>query len=160
MYINKTPRKLDSRGRLVIPARIRRIFQIDNGEVEILTENDLICIRAVSQEQKEKSDSRASASSPTRGTSLCNRCICSSCTGFGCPWIAKHWRYQTDGRMPNRCHKCAVNRMETIHDCDFYTSRKRKRFYTVRRVVRGESRFDVLIREVRELRGLLEKETP
>jgi len=45
-------RVIDSRGRLTVPKRIRDIFKLD--KVEILVENDLICIRKHNEVQKEQ----------------------------------------------------------------------------------------------------------
>ena len=148
MYNNNCTRKLDNRGRLVIPKHIREVYDLENCRVEIFSENDLICIRKVDPERV--------LNHHARGTSSCNFCLCSSCTGFGCPWIVKIYRYQTDGLLPWRCHRCGqdVERFGPIHDCDFYTSRKRKRFY-VRRKLNQPSKLDLLIEDVKELKSIL-----
>lgn len=45
IQIYKT-RKLDSRGRLTIPAEIRQVLKIDKAnELEIFMENEIICIK-------------------------------------------------------------------------------------------------------------------
>jgi AbrB family looped-hinge helix DNA binding protein len=153
MYNNNIHRKLDARGRLVIPKHIRNVFRLEDGTVEIFTENDLIILRKVTVHADEISKPRPSA----RGTSGCNYCICSSCTGFGCPWVSKVYRYGwTIGEsIPERCRRCMTTPgMEKIHDCDFYTAKKRTKFY-YKRIVKAESKHDILMRELSELKSLL-----
>jgi len=53
-------RIIDSRGRLTIPKRIRTLYNLD--KVELLVENDLVCIRRYENEsEKEKTGSNTSA---------------------------------------------------------------------------------------------------
>jgi bifunctional DNA-binding transcriptional regulator/antitoxin component of YhaV-PrlF toxin-antitoxin module len=154
MYNNNIIRRLDSRGRLVIPIRIREVFDIESAAVEIFSENDLICIR------KHDTDGEAHRLRRPKGTSMCNRCICSSCTGFGCPWLHKVYRYSTGTLKrgtPERCRLCIPKKLGMIHDCDFYTRRKLRKFYVKRSVVRKEGKFDVVLNELRELKKLIDR---
>jgi len=154
MYSNNARRKLDTRGRLVIPKYIRDVFDLETGQVEIFTENDLICIRKVADSANGISQSRPSA----RGTSYCNYCICSSCNGFGCPWVARVYQtgWSIGQRNPERCRLCVQKRFERIHDCDFYTAKKRKKFY-VKRSLRRPSQHEIIIRELSELKKMLKR---
>lgn len=158
MMKNKTLRKVDGRGRLVIPKHIRDVFDIEDGYVEFYTENDLICIRrfdsaaatpAVSEDVRQFEQ--------LKGTSPCNRCICSSCTGFGCPWVKNYSRYSyahNSDCFTKRCFRCMSEGVPQIHDCDFYTCRKRMKFYTKRKI-KVKSKYDVLIDEIREFKRIL-----
>ncbi|MCL1903365.1 MAG: AbrB/MazE/SpoVT family DNA-binding domain-containing protein [Oscillospiraceae bacterium] len=155
MYNNKIRRKIDCRGRVVIPKHIRDVFKLELCEVEVFTENDLICIRKFTDRENEKTNRVTSV----QGTSGCNYCLCQSCNGFGCPWVAKIYRTGWSiGRMSTeRCRICSSTPgFKRIHDCDFYTSKKRVKFY-YKRKVKPINKHDVIMRELSELKSLLTK---
>jgi len=93
---------------------------------------------------------------PAVGASACNRCICQSCTGFGCPWLTATWRDCTDGykHASRRCLICGFN---MIYDCDFYTNHRRRRFFVEKRYVFKETKLDKLMKAVDEIKKLLTK---
>jgi len=152
MYNNHMTRKLDGQGRIVIPIHIRRTYDLKDSYVEIFSENDLICIRKVDTPPKPLSIFQRG-----KGTSGCNFCICSSCTGFGCPWVPEVYRFKWSIglRTPERCWRCMTKKMDLIHDCDFYTRRKRTKFYVKKRWIHKMSNHDVVMRELAELKRLL-----
>jgi hypothetical protein len=146
----------------VIPARIRSVFGLDSDFIEIFSENDLICIRKADESdvahQPYDTSKVAHRLARNQGTSSCNRCICSSCTGFGCPWVAKVYRYEYSLKLMSteRCRICSAKNIGMIHDCDFYTPRKRKKFYKPK-IIRKESKHDILMRELADLKKMLER---
>jgi len=147
MYNNKITRKLDSRGRFCIPKNIREVYELETAEIEVFTENDLIIIRKVIPDEPLPRQR-------TRETSHCNFCICSSCNGFGCPWVDKVYRYNLNNYLYNRCSKCVKKGLEKIHDCDFYTAKKRVKFYYKRKIA-VKSKYDVVLEELQELKKLV-----
>lgn len=151
MYNNRIVRKIDSYGRLCIPKNIREVYDFKHGDrFEFFTENDLLCIR--------KYDPTAPVVRKyPQGTSHCNFCLCSNCTGYACPWIIEFSRYQTDGLLPNRCEKCIRMNLKRIHDCDFYTCHKRVRFYAKRKWFFKETNHDKVMRELAELKKILQE---
>jgi len=88
------------------------------------------------------------------GASACNRCICQSCTGFGCPWVSRFWRYSTEG-YKYASRRCNVCDFKMIYDCDFYTNHRRKRFFVLRKYVFKETKLDRLIKSIEELKKQL-----
>ena len=144
MINNNLIRSVDSSGRLLIPKRIRDIFRLEASRVEIFSENDLICIRRFEGFQKITKT----------GTSGCNRCLCESCSGFGCPWVYKSWRYDLNQHR-ERCFICMTRNIGLIHDCDFYKSRRRVKFYLKKPYEFPETKADIIIRELGELRALI-----
>jgi hypothetical protein len=150
MYNNNTLRPLDSRGRVVIPKRIRTVYELENAVVEILTENELIILRK--PDLDNPTDPKIKKRS--KGTSGCNFCICSTCTGFGCPWIPKIYRSMVDRYPPKRCWACFEKQQKKIHDCDFYTPKKRKKFYR-KKIVKQLTNHDKIMLELAELKGML-----
>jgi hypothetical protein len=92
------------------------------------------------------------------GASLCNRCICESCTGFGCPWVPKPWRYWTRGNLlrSERCQICIQRNFKMLYDCDFYTNHRRKRFFVRRSHVIKETKLDKLIEQVSKIEKTLD----
>jgi bifunctional DNA-binding transcriptional regulator/antitoxin component of YhaV-PrlF toxin-antitoxin module len=149
VYKNLPVRRVDSRGRFTIPAHIRDVFEVEGADLEILTEGDLIVLR-----KAEPPTKRPTIFDGRKGTSGCNYCICSSCTGWGCPWVPQTQRHKwvIGLRSPPRCGRCS----ERIHDCDFYTPRKRKRFYYLKKK-RVPTRHSIVMGELRELKGLITK---
>jgi bifunctional DNA-binding transcriptional regulator/antitoxin component of YhaV-PrlF toxin-antitoxin module len=154
MYNNNIVRKLDNHGRLVIPANIRQVYELDNCKVEVFSENDLICIRKTNDKENQTPKSRKFS----KGTSGCNFCICSSCTGWNCPWVRESCRYGwTIGTLsPERCKICMSKDIGLIHDCDFYTRRKRMKFY-FKKKVKIKTKHEIVMQELSELKKLLDK---
>jgi AbrB family looped-hinge helix DNA binding protein len=141
-------RKFDARGRICIPKKIRDVFDLKNSVVDIFTENDLIIICKASVHAEDFSAARTSTRK-TRGTSVCNRCLCSSCNGFRCPWAFGFvGRTKTDGTLPDRCFKCGNVAQELIRDCDFYTNKKSKKFYRYRPKMK-KTKWQIFLEEVR-----------
>jgi hypothetical protein len=154
-------RKFDARGRICIPKHIREVYELENAVVDIFTENDLVIIRKVTDNPDRDSPGRTSAFGlfHRRGTSHCNFCICSSCNAFRCPWAGVFKRLDTSGLYKSRCEKCGCSDIEPIHDCDFYTQRKRKRFYVFKPKKRITNH-GLIMRGLRELKELLTAKQP
>jgi hypothetical protein len=94
------------------------------------------------------------------GCAACNKCMCSSCTGFRCPWIHRIYRYDTSeiNKLLNRCRVCIERGLEMIHDCDFYSNPRKQMFFVKRKYVfrQKESKTDRILKELAELKKLLE----
>ena len=150
-------RKFDARGRLCIPKNIREVYNLENSPVDIFTENDLIIISKASVHAEEFQQVRSSAWRYSQGASFCNFCLCSSCTSFGCPHAFAFGKSKTDGTLPDRCYKCQDKNIGRIRDCDFYTPKKRKKFYRYKPKKRETFR-SVILRELGELKRLLGEE--
>jgi hypothetical protein len=149
-------RKFDGRGRICVPKHIREVYALENATVEIFTEGELIILRKVG-DSREIGSYPARGANRRRGTSHCNFCICSSCIGFRCPWAGVFKRLDVSGKYKARCEKCARGEVEPIHDCDFFANRRAKRFY-VYRPKKQETRHGRVMRELRGIRALIEKE--
>jgi len=93
------------------------------------------------------------------GVSACLRCMCKSCTGFGCPWVSKYWRYDTDG-YKYASRRCLVCGYDMIYDCDFYTNHRRRRFFVRKRYFLKETKLDRLIKAVSKLSEHIKKNPP
>ena len=108
---------------------------------------------------RQIADGNLSSRGKKTGATFCTYCICKSCTGFGCPWVNKFWRYSTQGYKfrSERCRICFERDLEMIHDCDFYTNHRRKRFFVKRSWIRKETKTDIILKEIIELKRKLDE---
>jgi bifunctional DNA-binding transcriptional regulator/antitoxin component of YhaV-PrlF toxin-antitoxin module len=154
MYNNHIHRKVDGRGRITISKNVRDVYGLDGATLEIFTENDLIILRKVDDPHAHR---RRSIRDGTKGTSMCNFCICSSCIGFRCPWAFGYvGRGNTGETPPDRCTRCVEKGYTPIHDCDFYNSKKRKKIYRVK-FKRKKTKHGKVMSELKEIKELIVK---
>ncbi|MCL1881806.1 MAG: hypothetical protein FWF76_06470 [Oscillospiraceae bacterium] len=126
------------------------------GLIEIFTENELIILCFVDDTSAHQHRPRKFRELP-KGTSHCNFCICSSCNAFLCPWAGHFKRLDTSGAFKARCEKCSAGKVGVIHDCDYYTARKRTKFYKVKKR-KKQTQFGIVMRALGEIKDLVSKD--
>jgi hypothetical protein len=149
-------RKFDARGRLCVPKHIREVYNLENAKVEVFTEGDLIIFRKVAEGAEQTPRPRSSAFGTSRrvGTSGCNFCICQSCIGFRCPWAGVYRRLDISGGHKVRCEKCSRGEVKPIHDCDFFTNRRAKKFYALK-PKKKTTNHGIVMNALREIRDMI-----